>query len=319
MSNILIHTADEPALLSAKALRSLVERGDGDAALLYLALLRHQGTLTPQALTKEMRWDPARMVVAERILRELGLVSPELETPEQDLEPEPVDYRQDELAFQLEDNAEFRQLTAEVECRLGKKLSPADLSILLGLLNSLGLPSDVIYTLVGHCVERQEARYGLGRRPTMKQIERAAYNWANRGIDTQAAAAEYLKRYARRDCDYADYMKVLNLGDRFPVKSEESFLSEWVEMGFGAEAVALAYEKTVLNCHELKWAYCNRILERWHKAGLHTPEEIEKGDRPKKRKASKAVKTDENEVRKYAQQLQKRRERKKSGQTEPDA
>ena len=46
------------------------------------------------------------------------------------------------------------------------------------------------------------------------------------------------------------------------------------------ETVALAYDKTVLKCHELKWPYCNGILKRWHEAGLHTPEEIERADKP---------------------------------------
>ena len=44
-------------------------------------------------------------------------------------------------------------------------------------------------------------------------------------------------------------------------------------MGFPAETVALAYDKTVLRCHEFKWAYCNGILKRWHEKGLHTPAE----------------------------------------------
>ena len=49
-------------------------------------------------------------------------------------------------------------------------------------------------------------------------------------------------------------------------------------MGFPPEAVALAYDKTVLKCHELKWPYCNGILKRWHEAGFTRPEEIERAD-----------------------------------------
>ena len=56
-------------------------------------------------------------------------------------------------------------------------------------------------------------------------------------------------------------------------------MNEWQEMGFQPEAVALAYDKTVMNCREFKWPYCNGILKKWHAAGLHTAEEIEAGDR----------------------------------------
>lgn len=73
---------------------------------------------------------------------------------------------------------------------------------------------------------------------------------------------EYLKKYAERQGAIPPYMRALGLGDRLPVASEEKYLNAWQEMGFPPETVALAYDKTVLKCHELKWPYCNGILKR---------------------------------------------------------
>ena len=56
MPNVLVHTADESVTLSAQAVRRLLERGNGDAALLYLALLRHHGAVAPRSLAGELRW-----------------------------------------------------------------------------------------------------------------------------------------------------------------------------------------------------------------------------------------------------------------------
>ena len=50
MSSVLVHTADESVTLTAQAAKRLLERGDGDAALLYLALLRHHGDTLPRSL-----------------------------------------------------------------------------------------------------------------------------------------------------------------------------------------------------------------------------------------------------------------------------
>ena len=314
MANILIHTGDEPAIVSPDALRRLLNRGDGDAALLYLDLLRHQGKMEPSALTKEMRWEQARMDAAERVLKEIGLITPDIEQPGDAPEPEEQSYQQEEIAFQLERNADFQQLLAQVESRLGKKLSPKALSRLLGLMNNVGLPCDVIYILVNHCAERYAAAHGEGRVPDMAWIERIGVDWYNMGIDTQSAAADYLKRYAKRKSVYADYMRLLNLGDREPGKFEENYLARWAEWDFPPETVALAYEKTLLRCHELKWSYCNKILKDWHESGWRTVSEIEKEDKPeKKRRARKKEtgKSEENEVRKYAERLRKKRERKK--------
>ena len=50
MPSCLVHTGDESVTLSAATVKRLLDRGDGDAALLYLALLRRQGTVPPRSL-----------------------------------------------------------------------------------------------------------------------------------------------------------------------------------------------------------------------------------------------------------------------------
>lgn len=284
MASVLVHTADESITLTAQAVRRLLERGDGDGALLYLALLRHHGTQQPRALARELRWERPRIEAAEKVLRELGLIAPAAENlPLEPADEKPV-YQRAEIAERLEAGGEFSELTAEVERKLGKKLTTPDIGVLLGLNDYLGLPADVIYLLVCHCVERVTRRYGEGRRPTLRQIEKEGYVWARKGIDTQAEAAEYLKTYAERQGTLPRYMEALQLGSRPPVASEEKYLAAWQEMGFPPETVAIAYDKTVLKCHELKWPYCNGILKRWHEAGLHTPEEVLQKDRPAPRR-----------------------------------
>lgn len=277
MPSVLVRAPDEPVTLSAQAVKRLLERGDGDAALLYLALLRRHGDAPPRSLAGELRWDKGRIEAAEAVLRDLGLIASQSPPPEP--ADEPPSYRQEEVAEKLEESGEFRRLTAEVERRLGKRLTTADLATLLGLYDYLGLPADVIYLLVCHCAERTAARFGPGRKPTLRQIEREGYAWARRGVDTQAAAAEYLRDYAKRQGVLPEFMRALQLGDRPPSAGEEAYLLQWLEWGFSPEAAALAYDKTVLKCHEFKWSYCNGILRRWHEAGLHAVGEIEAGDR----------------------------------------
>ena len=73
MGSILIHTQDESVTLTAQAVRRLLDKGDGDAALLYLALPRHHGTVQPRSLAGELRWDRLRIEAAEGTLRELSV------------------------------------------------------------------------------------------------------------------------------------------------------------------------------------------------------------------------------------------------------
>ena len=292
MASILVHTAEENVTMASHAAQKLIASGNGDAALLYIALLKSHGTRQPRSFAGELRWEKSRIEAAERALQEMGLLAAaERELP--DPADERPDYQQSDVAEALESDADFRKLTAEVEKKLGKRLSTADHKILLELYDYLGLPADVIYLLVCHCAERIARRHGEGRRPTLRQIETEAYVWVRRGIDSQSEALEYLRKYNERVGALPAYMRALQLGDRAPVASEEKYLTAWLEMGFPPETVALAYDKTVLKCHELKWPYCNGILKRWHEAGLHTPEEVEAGDRPTAKTPQKQTAADD--------------------------
>ncbi|MEG1683545.1 MAG: DnaD domain protein, partial [Oscillospiraceae bacterium] len=277
MANCLLQMpGDDSVTLSGAVTRRLIEQGDGDAALLYLCLLRHRGEVSPESAGRQLKWEKSRTQHAEDSLRALGLVG--AATPAEAVEPEAPVYGREDVAQSLEQNGEFRLLTAEVERKLGKKLSTPDVSILLGLYDYLGLPIDVIFLLVSHCVERVSRHYGPGRRPGLRQIEKEGYSWARLGIDTQERAVDYLKKYAARQGQLPQYMAVLQMGGRLPAPSEEKYLAAWLDMGFSPEAVALAYDRTMLRCHELKWGYLNGILKRWHEKGLHTTDEILQGD-----------------------------------------
>ena len=306
MASVLVHTAEENVTLSAQATKKLLERGDGDAALLSLALLRHHGNVTPRSLAGELRWDRGRIEAAEETLRQLRLIAPAAAEVLEPADEKPV-YQRSDIMEHLEGNGEFRGLVAEVEKRLGKKLTTPDVGVLLGLNDYLGLPADVIYLLVCHCAERIARKYGEGRRPTLRQIEKEGYTWARMGVDTQRAAVEYLKKYAEKQESVPQYMRALGLGDRLPVAQEEKYLVLWQEWGFPPETVALAHDKTVFKCQEFKWPYCNGILKRWHEAGLHTPEEIAAGDRPKPKQAEQPKQVVNDEMRKHAQALRRDR------------
>lgn len=277
MAGYVLHLSEEENITIPTAVtRQLIEGGDGDAALLYLCLVKNRGSAEPEALCAELHWSEARRSAAESALTRMGLLS----APKKNDAPPPptpkaqerVSYSRDDLARKLENDSSFAALLREVERKFGTLAFPS-VEKLLGLYEELGLPADVIYLLVGHCIEQHAARYGEGRNPPMRAIEREGYAWARMGLFSTESANEYLRTLHERQQKYPAYMTVLQLGERRPSPSEEKYLSAWVEMGFPVETVALAYDKTVLRCHEFKWSYCNGILKRWHEKGLHSPEE----------------------------------------------
>ena len=310
---------NEGVILSSSAVKRLIASGDGDAALLYLAVLRDRGHVNEKKSLAEMKWPLERFRRALESLSTQGLVSlpddahapPPPETPQEEKERRP-EYTRADMARALE-GTDFASLTAAVEDKLGKKCTTPDLAILLGLYDQLGLPSDVIYVLVNFCAERTSQRYGKGRKPTMRQIEKEGYTWYRLGLMNQESAAAYIKKYHQQQEALPRMMRLLGLEDRKPSPTEEKYLLSWIGMGFEDGAIERAYDRTVVQCKELRWPYMNKILSSWHKSGLHTLAQIEAGDRPRQNAQSQrarpeAAQDDMARLAKYREQLRREME-----------
>lgn len=280
MSGYILRSGQQNITLSAEAVETLLKSGQGDAALLYLALQRFGRGVTEEELERLLPLSRLRIDAAEQALQQLGLLPKPTTPPPEAAQERPV-YTAEDIAALLTDNEGFRLLIPQTEQQLGKKLRTADLQILAGLYDDLAMPADVIYLLVCHCVDRAKRRWGEGRRPTLRQIEKEGYHWAQLGIYDQTAAAAYLKRWTERESRTGAYMQVLGLPQRSPVETERRYILDWMEKGFPPETVAMAYERTVLYKKDLNWRYLNGILSRWHQSGWHTPRQVEEGEKRK--------------------------------------
>ena len=278
--------------LSARQADALIKRGDGDAALLYLYLLRHEGYYDPREAQRALGWDQLRQDGALAHLRELGLVQggpeePGAESPLPAPEPEAPVYTVQDVAGELKaPGSDFSQLLSEVEKALGAPLTaPRDLQILLELYDHLALPPEVLLMLVNWQIQEYQRKYGPGRRPRMSQIRTAAYRWKREGIDTAEAVDAYLKKQDYYRSREGELLSAVGIHGRAAAAGEQKYLSQWAEWGLSAELAALAADRTVTNTGAFKWPYCHAILKRWHQLGARTPEEalaLDKPDRPER-------------------------------------
>ncbi len=275
--------------LGGEAADKLISCGEGDAALLCLALLRHGDT---EKARKALRWTRERTETAWAALARLGLVEAE-QAPQPEyipVEPEiPPEYLRADIMVAMAEEGSFRSLYQAVERRLGKKLSDADLKNLYEIYDFLALPVEVILLLITRCMEEFQEKYGPGRVPRMTLIKKTAYAWRRMGIDTAEAAEEYLKKQSRLRARERELLPMLDITGRAPVEREREYLKAWVDMGFPDEAIRLAYERTVMKKQSLNWPYMNSILKSWHGKGLHTVAEIQAGDSDPKRSKCKSA------------------------------
>ena len=178
----------------------------------------------------------------------------------------------------MEQDRSFRGLYGEVQRLMGRSLNTEELKILLGFVRYLGMSADVISVLVCYCKDRARQKGSL-RNPSLRTIEKEAYAWAERGIDTLEEAAAFIQSQNVRNSRLSRLMGMLQIRGRTLTAAEERYASSWLEMGFEEDAIAMAYERPCLNTGGLNWAYMNKILQRWHEAGLHSAEAVRGGDR----------------------------------------
>lgn len=255
-------------------MRKLLGAASGDAALLYL-YLRSGNAL--EGAAEVLHLNESRLSCATATLRQLGLWQQERKTV---IAGERPSYSEKDVLSAMDHDRDFRSLYGEIQRLMGRNLNTEELKIILGFVRYLGLAPEVVCILVSYCKERARNRGSL-RNPSLRTIEKEAYAWAEQGIDTMEEAAAFIQRQNHQRSQLGQLMKTLQIRGRSLTSGEEKYAKAWLEMGFGMDAIAIAYDRTCLNTGNMNWAYMNRILTRWHEAGIITVEDIETKDQKK--------------------------------------
>lgn len=260
--NIKIDHVDVKKLLSAAS---------GDGALLYLYLQCGNRLENAQ---KDLQMNPSRLSCAAAMLRQLGLYADDRASR---IAPGERPCYSEQDVIRADYDPEFSRLREEVQRLLGRSMNIEELKILLGFVRYLGMTPDVISLLVSYCKDRARQK-GRLRNPSLRTIEKEAYAWAERGIDTMEEAVAYIQTQNLRNTRMNRLMNLLQIRGRSLTAAEERYAQKWLEHGFDEELISMAYERTCLNTGGLNWAYMNKILQRWQEQGLRTAEAVRGGD-----------------------------------------
>lgn len=268
----------------------LTDAANAFDALLYIYLLQCGGELDAPQAARALRVSEPTVLESAGRLAALGILSG---TPQRRevLEPaqELPEVSAEDIARRTADSDDFKALVAETQHIYGRLLSTSELKTLFGLYDYLALPPEVIMLLIHHCAEQTERRYGPGKKPTFRTLEKEAYAWANREIITYERAEQYIAETQRRGEKLTQAADALGIRDRTLTTTERRYLESWLDMGFDPAAIAEAMERTVTNTGGVKWRYMDGIVRSWDSKGLHTLAEIAAGDKKSARGAPEAA------------------------------
>ena len=173
----------------------------------------------------------------------------------------------------MKNDMSFQQLTGEVQHRLGKILSTEDLKILLNIKNYLGLPSDVICVLVSYMVTQAKLKGKLAL-PSLYQIEKEAYRWADQNIDSLEAALQHMHQKTSENNKLSRMMQILQIRGRTLTEPEKQYADAWLQMNMSDDLLKLAYDKTCVATGGMNWKYMDKIVRSWNEAGYRTVADV---------------------------------------------
>lgn len=296
---------DRSNSISSAIADKLISAHDGDVALLYIYMVRRGGHDLDAAARDLCRTMSEISAAAEKLQR-MGLMpdgaAPAKAAAKEEKLPPPDEipqYRSEDIVRRCKENGEFAVVVAEAQTALTHTLSSVEMKTLFGIYDYLALPPEVIMMLINYCVARcrEQSTPDHPRRPSMRNIEKEAYNWVHQEILTLDQAEEYIRRQRERRDALGRAKAAVGVHGRELTPTETKYLSAWLDMGFDEDALAIGYDRTITNTGALKWSYMNKIMQSWHEKGLHSAEEIESGDprrRPRQSAAQgKAIDMDE--------------------------
>ena len=244
-------------------LDKLIAVGDGDAALLYLYILRHGGT-DGSAAARALRLSADRYERAAFTLN--NLIAPAAPRTEEKPEQAPQ-YTGDELRRARLDDHTFSGLCDTAESITGRALTEGQLRCLLTLYDHLGLEAGAIIELLSYLKNEK----GSVR---LSDLRREANQWADMGITTVHAAQQYLSRRADEKPLSEAVYRALGADPAQPAPKEQRVCRFALAHGFPADAVELAVRRTGKHQGHKSLDYTLGILRRWDNAGVHTVSEI---------------------------------------------
>ena len=188
--------------------------------------------------------------------------APETETAAA-AEPARAPLSRERLA-ELQARKDIKQMLFVAEAYIGRPLRPSEMNNLLYFHDTLHLSTDLIEYLIEYCVSKGCT--------SPQYMEKVAQSWAADGISTVSQAKQASSLYHK---NYFSILKAFGIKGRNPAAPEVDYMVRWLdEYGFPVDIVIEACNRTISQTHQPNFQYANKILEKWHKAGISNVEQI---------------------------------------------
>lgn len=201
-----------------------------------------------------------------------------------------------EIAAIMNDSQDIRELFTVTENILGN-LKNSQMNSIIWMYDHLGLKKEVIITLISYCASSEKTNTAY--------IEKVASDWAEKEINTLAAAQDEIQRLSSSKDYISGIMRAFEMSRR-PTTKQSELINQWEKEGFSIELIRYAYEKTIERIDKLNFDYINKILLSWKDSGFTTVKAVQSAENNyKKKKGASSGEKNSTDIEEYKSVINK--------------
>lgn len=179
-------------------------------------------------------------------------------------------YTPEEIFICARANKELADMFSTIEKILQKPLSSTDLTVIFSLYDYYRMSLDVIPMLITYCVKNNKK--------SMRQIEKTATIWVDKGISTVEDVERYLKRAEEYAKIISKLKSAMGVNDRNFSPAEIKCINSWLyDYKISFDMIIYAYDLCITNTGKLSVKYMNKVIENWHSGGVDSIKQAKKG------------------------------------------
>lgn len=178
------------------------------------------------------------------------------------------------------DDGELKFLFDEIQQKLNKPITTAQMITLVWLHDNYGLPASVILMAVEYAKNEDKSNFSY--------IEKVCVDWAEHDVCDVASAERRISRLYMRKTAWKIVSKTFGIDERKPSAKESEFVDKWVnQFGYTKDMLKIAYDKCIDSTGKLSFPYIDKIIVKWNANGVKRPQDIDES-----KPSAKSGKTD---------------------------
>lgn len=174
----------------------------------------------------------------------------------------------EDVAKRIKESDEVVVLLQEAQSVLGRTIGFDGQSVLVQMLDSYGLPPEVILMAIEYSLSLKKTGWA--------NIGRVGKRWSEMEIDTLEGAMEYIEEHNIVDETWNKLREMTEISNRNPTEKQRKYMVAWVkEYGYDVNIIYSAYEESIDNTGKMSMPYMDKIIRSWHEKGVKTLSDIQ--------------------------------------------